>query len=298
MAYNSLVWLLSHSMSAQNAEDLNGLDSIIDCKPFLKWVGGKSQLLEELIKRVPRKFSAYHEPFLGGGALFFALQPATSYLSDINPELINAYQVVKSKVTELIDDLKKHIYEKNYYYKVRSADRSLEYLEWDSVRRASRIIFLNKTGFNGLYRVNSKGHYNVPFGRYTNPRILDQVNLRACSRALAKAQITSIAFKQALKNANKGDFVYFDPPYLPLNRTSSFTSYSKHSFNLQEQISLRDACNELDKKGIQFMLSNSATAGVIELYSGFRQEFVSASRAINSNANKRGKIDEIIVTNY
>ena len=171
-----------------------------DCKPFLKWVGGKGQLLAELRNRLPAHFNSYHEPFIGGGALFFALQPQNAHLSDINPELINCYQVVRDDVDELIEDLQKHIYEKDYFYKIRAADRTESFKDWTNIQKASRLIYLNKTCFNGLYRVNSKGQFNSPFGRYTNPTICNAENLRACSLALRSANIDLKSFEAVVDN--------------------------------------------------------------------------------------------------
>ena len=267
-------------------------------RPFVKWAGGKTQLLPELLTRVPERFTRYFEPFVGGGALFFALTPERAVLSDVNPDLINAYNVVKSNLTELMRDLRRHIYCEEYYYKVRNVDRTSAYKRWSSVRRAGRLIFLNKTCYNGLYRVNSKGEFNTPFGDYKNPKILDRDNLLACSRELQRATIVLESFEGVLKRAKKGDFVYFDPPYAPLSATSNFTSYSKGGFDSVMQVALRDVCLKLDKKGIKFMVSNSSAPLILELYKMFKISFVTASRAINSKVAGRGEIEEVIVTNY
>ncbi|MCC6221503.1 MAG: DNA adenine methylase [Deltaproteobacteria bacterium] len=269
-----------------------------NCRPFVKWAGGKNQLLPALLERVPKNFSIYFEPFLGGGALFFALCPEEACLSDINEDLINAYQVVRSRVTSLIKDLRKHVYERDYYYETREVDRDPNFKKWGKTRKASRLIYLNKTCYNGLYRVNSKGQFNTPFGRYNNPKILDESNLRACSRALKGAQILLCSFEQIQKEISARDFVYLDPPYAPLSNTAYFTSYTKDGFDSQMQIKLRDFCRRLDKKGAQFMVSNSATDFILRLYREFKIEYVEATRAINSKGHKRGKMYEIIVTNY
>ncbi|RMG43212.1 MAG: DNA adenine methylase [Candidatus Dadabacteria bacterium] len=270
----------------------------VKAKPFIKWAGGKSQLLEELINRVPKHFNRYFEPFLGGGALFFALRPVIAHLSDINPELINVYQVVRDNPDLLIEELSKHKYEKIYYYKIRNVDRYETFNNWSNTKRAARLIYLNKTCFNGLYRVNSRGEFNVPFGRHKNPTICDTENLIACSELLQSAEISVKSFELAVKDARADDFVYFDPPYAPLNKTSNFTGYSKNGFDEAMQVKLKETCVELNRKGVKFMLSNSSAAIVLELYKDFNVEFVKASRAINSNAAKRGKINEIIVRNY
>ncbi len=289
-------------MSSYTAEQLFD-DLVADsvkttCRPFVKWVGGKSQLIAQLRRRIPENFKRYFEPFVGGGALLFRNQPSAAYISDINPELINAYRVVKEDVEALINDLNSHVYEEEYFYKIRNIDRSSEYESWSRVQRASRLIFLNKTCFNGLYRVNSKGHFNTPFGRYTNPTIVDEVNLRACSKVLASVTISLAEFDQIEGIIGRDDFVYFDPPYVPLSTTANFTTYSSQGFGEKMQHKLFTLCCDLDKRGVRFMLSNSSAPFVLELYKQFRIELVPASRAINSNASKRGDVDEVIVTNY
>lgn len=270
----------------------------IHCRPFLKWVGGKTQLLPALLTRIPDFKGRYFEPFIGGGALFFNYQPRRGYISDINPELINAYQVVKSDVEALIRSLKKHVYDKEYYYRLREQDGYAAYKRWSPVRRASRLIYLNRTCFNGLYRVNSSGRFNTPFGRYTNPRILNAENLRACSKALARTSIRLAPFSEIESRVGSNDFVYFDPPYVPLSTTASFTGYAAEGFDLDMQVELFELCKRLDRKGVRFMLSNSSAPFVINLYREFNIARIPASRAINSNAARRGKVDEVVVTNY
>ncbi|WP_036487122.1 DNA adenine methylase [Myxosarcina sp. GI1] len=274
------------------------IDKYTQAKPFVKWVGGKTQLLPELTSRLPDNFERYFEAFIGGGALFFHLQPEQSTLIDINEELTNVYRVIKYKTDELITDLKQHIYEKDYYYQIRDVDRTEEYKFWSDVRRASRLIYLNKTCFNGLYRVNSKGEFNTPMGSYKNPKIVDATNLRACSQALQKAEIITGSFLKVEKLVTDRDFVYFDPPYAPLNATSNFTGYSQKGFDGEMQLSLRDLCDRLNDKGVRFMVSNSNAPLILDLYKDYKVEFVYATRAINSKGNKRGKIPEVIVTNY
>ena len=270
----------------------------VQCKPFIKWAGGKSQLLPELSSRIPSDFSCYFEPFIGGAALFFHLQPNRSILVDINQDLINCYTVIKHDVETLIEDLKKHHYAQDYFYQIRSVDRSPDYLKWSAIERASRFIFLNKTCYNGLYRVNSKGEYNVPFRRYTNPKIIDAENLRACNQALKNTTLLCDSFLNIEDQITPNDFVYFDPPYLPLSATANFTSYSKSGFDLSMQIALRNLCERLHSKGIKFMLSNSSSPLILQLYNKFTIEFVEASRMINSSGSKRGKIKEVVITNY
>ena len=266
--------------------------------PIVKWVGGKRQLMFELLKNMPKAHNRYFEPFIGGGALFFELQPQNGYISDKNEELINLYSVVRDDVYELIDDLNKHKVTKEYFLKIRNLDRTEKYNKLSDIQKASRFIYLNRTCFNGMYRVNSQGQFNVPFGNYKNPRIVDTENLINCSKLLKNTEIYCADFSEILNKVQKGDFVYFDPPYVPLNETSSFTSYTKDGFDLDMQFKLRDVCDELDSMGVMFMLSNSDTKLVNELYSNYEIKKVFASRAINANGNGRGKITEVLVRNY
>lgn len=266
--------------------------------PIVKWVGGKRQLMFELLKNMPKNYNRYFEPFIGGGALFFELQPNDAYISDTNEELINLYQVVRDNADELIKDLKKHEISKEYFLEIRNIDRTEEYKKWSVVQKASRFIYLNRTCFNGLYRVNSKGEFNVPFGNYKNPKILDENNLLNCSELLKNTEIKCADFSEILSKVEKGDFVYFDPPYVPLNETSSFTSYTKDGFDMDMQFKLRDICDELDIMGVKFLLSNSDTKLVNELYGNYNIKKVFASRAINANPDGRGKITEVLVRNY
>jgi DNA adenine methylase len=267
-------------------------------KPFLKWVGGKSQLLQRLKAAAPSCYRTYHEPFLGGGALFFALRPKRAILSDINPELICAYKAVRDNLSGLIESLEKHVYDKDYYYRIRELDRTPEYEQLSSVEKAARLIYLNKTCYNGLYRVNSKGHFNVPIGAYKNPTICDVETLLGCSRALADAELSCSPFRDVLSRAEQGDFIYFDPPYVPLSSTSNFTSYSNEGFDAEAQAELAFVCSELNKRGVQFMLSNSNTDSVREMYGKFHLDSVSAVRAVNSQADGRGAVEELIISNY
>lgn len=266
--------------------------------PLVKWVGGKRQLMPDLLKNMPTSFNRYFEPFIGGGALFFELQPYNAYISDMNEELINLYCVVRDNVFELITDLNKHKSTKEYYLKIRNLDRTNKYKKLTNVQRASRFIYLNRTCFNGLYRVNSKGEFNVPFGHYKNPKIIDVDNLLNCSSLLKNTEIKHADFSNILEYVKKGDFVYFDPPYVPLNETSSFTSYTKNGFDLDMQIKLKEVCDELNSIGVKFMLSNSDTSIIHELYSKYIIETVLASRQVNANADGRGKITEVLVRNY
>lgn len=277
-------------------------------KPFVKWVGGKRQLLEQfkLMNLYPPenfdpKTGRYFEPFVGGGAVFFDLLPKKAFLSDMNNELVITYNVIKTDVESLIKSLKKHQNTKEYFLKIRAKD----VIKLTNIEIASRFIYLNRTCFNGLYRVNSHGGFNVPFAGNKNPLICDEINLRKISKALKYVEIKKQDYKEVLKKAKKGDFVYFDPPYYPINKTSSFTSYTKEAFLEKEQIELRDTFVELTKRGCFVMLSNSDTPFINKIYKEIkingkliRVTQVYAGRAINSDASKRGKITEVLVTNY
>ena len=267
-------------------------------KPFVKWAGGKRTLLPELTRRFPVSMNRYIEPMVGGGALFFESAPSYGVLADISWELMNSYTAIKENVEELIKHLQRHEHSEEYFYRLRNVDRSDGFKRWSKLERASRFLYLNKTCYNGLYRENSKGQFNTPFGNYKNPTIVDPDNLRACSRLLQTTSLMHGSFESVVDLAEEGDFVYFDPPYVPLNRTSSFTAYSKGGFGEATQITLAETCRALDDKGVRFMLSNSHTPFVLELYEGFNIEEVEAPRAINSRAEKRGRIKEVLVRNY
>ena len=269
-------------------------------QPFLKWAGGKRQLLPDIRKYAPREYNNYFEPFLGGGAVLFDLQPEQAVVNDVNPELVNAYQVVRDHVDDLIQALSKHINDKSYFYSLRELDRKPVFLELSNIERASRLIYLNKTCYNGLFRVNSQGQFNVPFGAYKNPNIVNELSLRAVHDYLSSrnVQILNVDFAQAVADANEGDFIYIDPPYDPLSDTSSFTGYSLQGFNREEQVRLKETIDDLNQRGCKVMLSNSATEFIRDLYHDYTIINVEASRAINSNASRRGKIDELLVINY
>ena len=275
----------------------------IVARPFLKWAGGKSQLLAQYNELFPKTYRNYYEPFLGGGAVFFNLRPKRSFLSDINLEIINVYRCIRDQVDEIITQVHHHYlhHDESYYYDVRS--RIDETAEWfwvgNNVERAARILYLNKTCFNGLYRENSKGHFNVPIGRYKNPSIYDPDLLRACAKQLKTARIEPVGFEDVLRRArSSNDFVYFDPPYQPLNQTSNFTSYTRYSFGEADQIRLRDTFERLRDRGVHVMLSNSDCEFIRDLYSGFSIHTIYASRHINSQGSKRGKITEVLITSY
>jgi DNA adenine methylase len=245
----------------------------------------------------PKNYRTYFEPFLGGGAVFFHLRPEKAVLSDSNPELVNAFKVVRDNVVGLMRMLDEHLPRRTdeaYFYNVRATDPSTLSL----VGRAARTVFLNKTCFNGLYRVNSKGDFNAPWGGYSNPTLYDRENLLAVSDALSGKRIVLADYQTACSRAKIGDFVYLDPPYHPLDETSNFTSYTKEDFGNQEQRKLAETFRRLDKRGALVMLSNSATPLVRSLYEGFRIEALRAKRAINSKGTGRGVIDELLVMNY
>lgn len=276
-----------------------------DCRPFLKWAGGKSKLIEQYIPYFPKSFTNYYEPFLGGGAVFFyfcTVRPdANKFISDINPELINTYYCIKNNVEPLIELLKSHQlqHSQDYYYQMRSSASALalSHCEGSDIERAARFIYLNKTCFNGLYRENSQGSFNVPMGKYKNPTICNADLLRTVSIAL---QSVAVSLKQysEINAQNEQDFVYFDPPYYPLSSTSNFTTYSRYVFKENEQVKLRDTFVELANRGVKVMLSNSDCGFVRELYADFNIYEILASRAINSKAKNRGRITELIITSY
>ena len=271
-------------------------------QPFTKWTGGKRQLLGELRSYMPETFGRYFEPFVGGGALFFDLAPEKAVINDFNEELINAYRQIKNNPAELINLLIKHKENnsKDYYLELRSADRDGRISRMTGVERAARILYMLRVDFNGLYRVNSKNQFNVPYGRYKNPKIVDVDLLYQISEYLNEndVEILQTDFAEAVKDAQTGDFVYFDPPYIPLNETSSFTSYTHEGFSYEEQVRLRNTFKELTERGVYAMLSNSSSPLVEELYKDFNIYFVEAQRTNGAKSSSRGKISEIIVTNY
>jgi DNA adenine methylase len=267
---------------------------------LIKWAGGKKQLLEQFKKFFPETIRYYFEPFMGGGTVaFFLLKTHPEikkvYLSDINEELIITYNVVKNSVNELLDLLKiyKQKHSKEFYYIMRADDVK----KLTPLQIAARFIYLNKTCFNGLYRVNSKGQFNVPIGSYKNPNICDEENLREISQLLQKDDIKVNSFYDAVKDAKKGAFIYFDPPYYPLKK-ESFTTYTKDNFLEKEQKKLAELFKNLDKRGCKIMLSNSDSDFIKNLYKDYNIHFVKATRMINCDATKRGQINEVVITNY
>ena len=268
--------------------------------PFLKWVGGKRQLMPAIKELIPKNYSNYYEPFIGGGAVLFNLQPKKAVINDFNKELINVYKTIKKNPKELISDLKTHKNESDYFYDLRALDREENFENLSNIKRASRVIYLNKTCYNGLYRVNNSGEFNSPFGRYKNPNIINETTIKAVSKYLNTNDITILNrdFEEALKEIKKGSFVYFDPPYYPVSASSNFTGYVQGGFDMYEQVRLKDLCDKLDKEGVKFLLSNSATQFIEDLYKDYKISYVKANRSINSNGKKRGEIDEVLIRNY
>ena len=272
-------------------------------KPFVKWVGGKHQLLSQFEVFFPRDFTRYFEPFVGSGAVFFHLWnqqrlPGQVYLFDTNAELINAYEAVQHHLEELVAALETHqtYHSKEYYEKIRTLDRQA--VKLGKVEMAARTIYLNKTCYNGLYRVNQKGQFNVPMGRYKKPGILNRKALQSTHEALQKVCLGVKDFRELPHLAQPGDFFYFDPPYAPVSATANFTSYTASNFRERDQRDLADVFTQLTQKGCLCMLSNSNTLIIRELYRGYRMVVVQAKRVINANANRRGPIQEILVMNW
>ena len=271
--------------------------------PVLKWVGGKRQLLPEIKKYIPKTYTTYYEPFVGGGALLFELQPSKAIVNDLNKELIDLYKVIQFNVDDLINELSKPQYTntQEQYYAIRELDRKIEeYNKLTTIQKAARIIYLNKTCYNGLYRVNSAGEFNSPFGSYKNPNIINAPVLKAVNNYFNNAIITfkSEDFETSLKGIKRGAFVYFDPPYAPISETSNFTGYNESGFGKEEQIRLKNLCDKLNEKNVKFLLSNSDCEFIRNLYKNYEIISVKAKRAINSKADSRGEVGEVLIRNY
>lgn len=270
-------------------------------KPVLKWVGGKTQLLDHIRERIPSDIGTYYEPFIGGGAVFFNIAPQKAVISDMNGELINLYQVIKTSPDALIASLKRHQNTPEYFYQLRSKDRNRKnFKRLSPISKASRLIYLNRTCFNGLFRVNSRGELNAPFGYYKNPQICNEPNIREISGFLSSHDIEIIEadFEQALSTAKAGDFVYLDPPYDPVTDTASFTGYVAGGFDREQQRRLKACCDRLNAAGVKFLLSNSATEFILELYKDYKIDLVNAKRNINCKGDSRGAVQEVLVRNY
>lgn len=260
-------------------------------KPFLKWAGGKTQLLPELLRLIEPYSGTYYEPFVGGGALFFGHQPKRAYLADANRELIDCYRAIRDNVEDVILCLQEHRYDKTYFYELRKMDP----FKMGLPARAARMIYLNKTCFNGLYRVNKKGQFNVPFGRYKNPTICDESNLRKVSKTLRKVAIKCRSFEFVSDVAKSGDLVYFDPPHIPETETANFTSYTDCGFNMDDQNRLAFIFDILVDRGVHVLLSNADVPWIHEHYADHQIHQLQAKRSINSKASKRGAVREVIV---
>lgn len=269
--------------------------------PVVKWVGGKRQIIDKISSLLPKRITSYCEPFFGGGAVLFALQPPNAIINDLNGDLMTVYEVIRDDVNSLIESLAKHENTAEYFYTLRDVDRDKEkYKSLSKVEKASRLIYLNKTCFNGLFRVNSSGEFNSPFGYYKNPNIVNKPVLLAVSKYFnsKNIQFYNEDFADTLERVERGTFVYLDPPYDPVSDTASFTGYNKCGFDRDEQIRLKLCCDDLTQRGIKFMLSNSSTEFIKDLYKDYNITIVKAKRAINSNASKRGVVEEVLVTNY
>ncbi len=275
-------------------------------KPFLKWAGGKGQLLDDIESSLPPKFNRYFEPFMGGGAAFFHLYrqgfEGDMFLSDLNEELVTAYLTIRNSVEDLIAELQDGTYEaeKDAFYEIREWDRQPDWKTTDPVRKTARMIYLNRTCYNGLYRVNQKGQFNVPYGRYKNPTICDEENLRAVSASLKNAEIRCFDFADAVKTAKRGDLIYFDPPYQPVSETAYFTDYTAEGFGLDEQRRLAALFQDLHNRGCLVLESNSSVKVISDLYShpDYYIDVVKAKRAISCDPEGRGEIAELLIRNY
>ena len=273
-------------------------------RPFLKWAGGKRQLLTEIIKQLPESMDTYYEPFAGAGAVFFALQPRKAIINDCNIQLMLTYNAIRENVEEVILALKNHERKntEQYYYEIRNLDRDpAQFSVLSKTEKAARIIYLNKTCYNGLYRVNAKDNFNVPYGKYKNPGICEEALLRRVSEYLNYNEVTIMNddFEQAVSQADKDSFIYFDPPYHSPKK-NNFTGYQPDGFDEKEQERLRNVLLKLTKRGVRCLLSNSDTAFIRELYNGDFFDIVSvqAIRAINSDSAGRGKVNEVLIKNW
>lgn len=269
--------------------------------PLLKWVGGKRQLLSDIIPMIDNKCSTYVEPFIGGGAVLFSMQPKKAIINDYNHELINVYKVVRDNLDELLELLCIHQANNSseYYYEVRAWDRGDHLNKMSNIEKAARIIYLNKTCYNGLYRVNSAGQFNSPYGRYKNPNIVNEAVLKAVSNYFKNndIDIRNGDYRDTLINLDKRSFVYLDPPYMPISSSSSFTGYTEGGFGYNRQVELKEECDKLTQQGIRFVQSNSDCDEIRELYKEYKIKTVKAKRSINSVAKKRGEINEVLIYN-
>ncbi|MDE6789275.1 MAG: DNA adenine methylase [Ruminococcus sp.] len=270
--------------------------------PVLKWAGGKTHLLGQLTSLMPNEeITTYCEPFLGGGAMLFSIQPGVAYVNDINAGLMNVYNVIKHFPEALIAELSGYENTAEFYYQIRGLDRDAEqFAALSAVKQAARFIYLDKTCFNGLYRENRQGQFNVSYGKYKNPDFVNAEGIRAVSQYFNAADIyfTSVDFSEVLKTLPAGSFVYLDPPYDPVSETANFTGYTRYGFTRYDHIRLKQCCDEMIAKGIKFMLSNSNTNFIRQLYAGYNITEVSARRVINCNGDGRGAVTELVIRNY
>ena len=277
------------------------MEHIAHAAPVVKWVGGKRQLLPQILPLIPKRMTAYCEPFLGGGAVLFALQPKRALVNDLNQDLITVYRVIKEDADALIEHLSRHENTPEYFYRIRDLDRDKEaYAAMSDVEKASRLLYLNKTCYNGLFRVNASGAFNSPYGHNRRPNIVNEQTIRGVSRYFNSCDITFFSgdFASVLEQVPKGGFVYLDPPYDTVSDTASFTGYNRGGFGREEQVRLKECCDALTARGVKFLLSNSATPFIRELYGSYRVSIVQARRAVNSVASRRGAIEEVLVRNY
>jgi DNA adenine methylase len=287
-------------MPTSSARKLSPVIPAAKTSPFVKWVGGKGKLRHALEALMPPgvELMRHVEPFMGGAALFFARGPERALLCDVNRDLVRTYELVRDELSSVVRHLEKlsRGHGEERYYAVR--ERYNARAEQSPAERAAMFIYLNKTCFNGLYRVNRRGEFNVPMGRYANPTILDRATLTAASHALQNAELRHAPFEALLSDARPGDFIYLDPPYEPVSRTANFTSYAMDGFSQDDQRRLRDVYRELDRRGAKLMLSNSDVPFIRELYRGFRIDTVQAPRAVSCDPTKRGPVSEVVVRNY
>lgn len=270
-------------------------------KPVLKWVGGKRQLLRKIAPLLPREIESYCEPFLGGAAVLFFIQPSKAIVNDLNGELIALYETIRDDVELLIEDLRKHRNTKEYFYELRGIDRDSEAFEkLSKIERASRLIYLNRTCFNGIFRVNARGEFNTPFGCYKDPSIVNEPVLRAINDYLKNSDVSIFSedFEKTLSRISGETFVYLDPPYEPVSETANFTRYCREGFGRDEQIRLKRCCDDLSSRGIKFLLSNSSSDFIRELYKDYEIVTVGAKRSVNSDTAKRGTVGEVLIRNY
>lgn len=268
-------------------------NNLLEPKPFLKWAGSKKWLIPSIEKFVPAHFNKYYEPFLGSGALFFALKPKIAQLSDINENIIDVYDALKKYPAKVIQELKTMLYEKDFYYKIRDGFQFK-----DKVRRAARLIYLNRTCWNGLYRENSNGKFNVPFGRFENPKICDEGNIKAVAQILKNIHLHACDFEEAVSDAKDGDFIFFDPPYITGHKNNGFHSYNEKLFKWEDQERLADVAKYLDKKGCWILITNAEHESIEKLYCKFRIKRVSRHSVIAADIKNRKKIKELLITNY